>query len=788
MPTLVFPPIQRPGQVIDIQHLLVLPSEPTDARVPTAESVFFSCQAHDWATGGDMKTHSIVRQIVFLALLLPIGCTIASIGQPALAAAGIGDPHLASTSADSRGQQIDEITIAGKPPDIKATPADVPLPDVAMGINVLSNVPAFDWSYGCSATSAAMLFGYYDLTGYSNMYAGPTNEGVCPLDNSVWGPGIGGSTAECPLSATHEGVDGRMSWGHVDDYWISYNSRRRDPYIQNGWQEHTQGDCTGDFMGTNQSKYSNVDGATTFYSYTNGDPLYDYTGAEPTRIDGCHGLKDFAVSRGYGVMTNFTQYIKGQGSDTTKGFTFEDFMSEIDAGRPVLIQVEGHTMVGYGYSTTGNVVYVHDTWDYSDHQMTWGGTYSGLQHYGVTVMQLSSSIAPTVTTGVANNISENSATLNGNLSSLGSASSVVFSFEWGPTTSYGNGTTPHSASGTGAFNGEVTGLSSALTYHFRAKAVGDGTVYGDDMTFNTVDTTAPGQPTLLSPGSWERIDHSYTLDWDNVTDDASNPVTYDLQLWSFDWTQMALSKSGLTTSDCNLSYEDLDDETYWWIVRAVDGAGNVGEWAFGGPFILVSDTIAPGQPTLSSPGSWEKIDHSYTMDWTDVTDDASNPVTHDLLLFNFDWTEMALSKSGLTTSDCNLSSETLADGTYWWIVRAVDGAGNVGEWAFGGPFILAPNQPTLLSPGIWETINPTYTLDWTDVTDPSGMTYELQVFNFDWTEMVVSESALTTSDYNLSSEELDDGTYWWIVRAVDGAGYVGEWAFGGPFIMDNSLP
>ncbi len=52
-------------------------------------------------------------------------------------------------------------------------------------------------------------------------------------------------------------------------------------------------------------------------------------------------------------------------------------------------------MLGYGYNTTGQIVYIHDTWDYSDHQMTWGATYSGLQHYGVTVLQLQPASQPT---------------------------------------------------------------------------------------------------------------------------------------------------------------------------------------------------------------------------------------------------------------------------------------------------------------------------------------------------------------------------------------------------------
>ena len=159
------------------------------------------------------------------------------------------------------------ITVSGKPSALSSEAVDTPDPDLQLGTNVLSEIPAFDWSYGCSATSAAMLFGYYDRAGYGNVYTGPTGGGVCPLDNSIWGdtryPHI--TCHECPLSATCLGVDNRTSLGHVDDYWIDYNSLSDDPFIGGGWTEHTQGDCTGDFMGTNQSRLGNRDGATTFY-------------------------------------------------------------------------------------------------------------------------------------------------------------------------------------------------------------------------------------------------------------------------------------------------------------------------------------------------------------------------------------------------------------------------------------------------------------------------------------------------------------------------------------------
>ncbi len=300
------------------------------------------------------------------------------------------------------GQLVDEIIVPGRPtPPVgfKGEAASIPEPNPAAGINSLSNVPALEWCFGCSATSAAMMFGYYDRTGWPNMYTGPTSGGVFPLTNASW-PHVtinGEDRAQCPLSATRNGLDGRTIKGHVDDYWVRVDDPGPDPFIGQ-WTEHTKGDCTGDFMGTNQSLVSNSDGSTTFYNYTNGARLVDYTGSEPGRRDGCHGMKLFVESRGYQVSTNgnFSQYIYGYNGNT-QGFTFAEYKTEIDAGRPVLIQLQGHTMLGFGYDDSGSVVYIHDTWDNSDHTMTWGGYYGGMRHYAVTVVQLVAAPPATLT-------------------------------------------------------------------------------------------------------------------------------------------------------------------------------------------------------------------------------------------------------------------------------------------------------------------------------------------------------------------------------------------------------
>jgi hypothetical protein len=293
-----------------------------------------------------------------------------------------------------------EVIING-PPDppvgITRELADGALPMDQAGLVTFSEVPAFNWSFGCSPTSAAMIAGYYDRRGYSNMYTGPTNGGVMPLNNSSWPDWVDSSKTarhQCPLSATHNGLDGRIVRGHVDDYWIYYLQPGPDPFVTNGWTEHTYGECTADYMKTNQWSYTNRDGSTSFYFYPTGEA---YAGADAK--DGGYGLQLFFESRGYTVVNRHSRILLGydwDGSGTKytpaiQGAVFADYKTEIDAGRPVLIHLEGHTMAGVGYDDNGgadSLVYVHDTWDYGTHTMTWGGSYGGMKQMGVTVIGL----------------------------------------------------------------------------------------------------------------------------------------------------------------------------------------------------------------------------------------------------------------------------------------------------------------------------------------------------------------------------------------------------------------
>jgi hypothetical protein len=281
---------------------------------------------------------------------------------------------------------------------------------------ILDGVPTSEWTYGCTATSAGMLFGYYDRHGYPNMYTGPANGGVCPLTDL--GQGIPANInypipGSCYIIATENGLDGITTTAHVDDYWTGVDDPGPDPWEGN-WAEHTWGLCTADYLGTNQWKWdfddthdgvidANNDGGTTFWTYSDGSKLYDYVppaGYGLPQTSCCHGMRLFAESRGYTVLTNYNQKTD---NIVAAGFSFADFQAEIDAGRPVMIHASsatgGHTMLALGYDTSTNEIYIHDTWSNVRHTMTWGGTYGGFTLQAVTVIQLEpmDSIPPTTT-------------------------------------------------------------------------------------------------------------------------------------------------------------------------------------------------------------------------------------------------------------------------------------------------------------------------------------------------------------------------------------------------------
>ena len=362
-----------------------------------------------------------IRKSLLGLMLVGILLTLCSIGNgsPTASAQEAGSPqpgeyYTANTLSLPDGTLIEKHIINGPsvpPSGFEVERQAVPLPKSnGTTTNSIGGGGGPVYVLSCSATSAGDIAGIYDRLGYSNIYTGPTNGGVMPLDNSLWPTytDVAGDTySNNPLVASKQGVDGRTTRGTIDDYWVSYESPAPDPYLGSGtgnakyvpdtiddiyslsaagWAQHTWGDAIGDYMYSSQSAYGNIDGATSFYTYINSaSPLTCDVMASNSLPDGTLGRKRFYETKGYSVGTCYNQPTDNV---IAGGFSFAQFKAEIDAGRPVMLGLEAHSIVGIGYNTSSNQIYLHDGWDYDIHTMTWGGSYAGLALQDVSIVNL----------------------------------------------------------------------------------------------------------------------------------------------------------------------------------------------------------------------------------------------------------------------------------------------------------------------------------------------------------------------------------------------------------------
>jgi hypothetical protein len=103
----------------------------------------------------------------------------------------------------------------------------------------------------------------------------------------------------------------------------------------------------------------------------------------------------------------------------------------------------------------------------------------------------------------------------------------------------------------------------------------------------------------------------------------------------------------------------------------------------------------------------------------------------------------------------------------------------------------APPVPVAQLPEVAGTAEEKARFDWGDVTDPSGVSYTLQVASdVDFNNIVVEKKNLPVSEYSLTEgEELAPAgqkAYYWRVRAVDGASNEGGWSLVGLFYVGFS--
>ncbi len=127
-----------------------------------------------------------------------------------------------------------------------------------------------------------------------------------------------------------------------------------------------------------------------------------------------------------------------------------------------------------------------------------------------------------------------------------------------------------------------------ITFSVPGGSAGDNPVTASDGTSTTTGTfvlesTPPPPPQPLLPELVSGVKPTTRFDWSDVTDNSSVKYTFEVSTES-SFAALSLQKTDLTQSEYTLpDAERLQlrgrQSTYYWRVRAVDGAGNTSIWS-----------------------------------------------------------------------------------------------------------------------------------------------------------------------------------------------------------------
>jgi hypothetical protein len=262
--------------------------------------------------------------------------------------------------------------------------------------------------------------------------------------------------------------------------------------------------------------------------------------------------------------------------------------------------------------------------------------------------------------------------------------------------------------------------------------------------------------------------------------------TSDTGLPTFNWSSVEYGKTyQLQVADNETFTDPIFDDTadttertlteplaigeYFWRVRAINEYGTAGPWT---ETWTITVDIPPAAPTLLLPSeSTISLNGEASFSWQDAENAEKYQIqvdnAEDFSSPEFDDTATQITRELVTA---------LTDGTYFWRVRGLNIYDTAGEWSDVRSFTVSipPVAPTLLTPEVDstdETGLPAF--EWEAVLN--GATYQIQVDNnanfsspeFDDTAETITRELATP---------LENGIYYWRVRAIKADDTFGEWS------------
>ena len=312
----------------------------------------------------------------------------------------------------------------------------------------------------------------------------------------------------------------------------------------------------------------------------------------------------------------------------------------------------------------------------------------------------------------------------------------------------------------------------------------------------------PTAPSINSPQNGEEVDSlEPTLEVNNSTDANLDTLTYFFEIDKIDtFNSPSLEKSPEVTEGAGditswVPSELVDNTTYYWRVRAYDGAA-YSQWTTGSFFVNLSND-PPTTPTINNPGDNSEVTTlTPTLVVNPSTDLNLDQISYDFELYSdANLSDLATSTTGAETSwqvDVSLVDSV----RYYWRARAVDEHGAASDWSDTVSFLVnvnyQPTAPTLNNPVSGGTVTSlTPTLSVNNSTDPDNdtLSYEFELYSDQnlsnqVASSTVSQGNLITS-WTLSSPLTDNTTYYWRARANDG-NLASSWMPTALFVVNTS--
>ena len=316
-------------------------------------------------------------------------------------------------------------------------------------------------------------------------------------------------------------------------------------------------------------------------------------------------------------------------------------------------------------------------------------------------------------------------------------------------------------------------------YYWRVRANSRSGRQGNwSETWQFVISIPPVPPSLLQPPD-QSVNTSptpLTFLWTSV----QNAASYQIQIDDNADFSSPLEDTPVPGTQYS-SASALERGIFGWRVRALNSLNQPGDWSQTWIFTI---SITPGSLQLIEPANGSKLETTTTPNFNWHT--VNNAVEYEIQVDdNPDFSSPQYDARQVESSFP--IQAPLSQGSYSWRVRAFNEDERSGDWSETWNFIISipPAVPTLSLPtdGTQAAINDMPPFSWTPVENAAN--YEVQVDDSQNFDSPNFGTRTTSTSYRLTGS-LDQGLYYWRVRALNAYDTASAWS--APWKLTIVLP